>query len=156
MFKPENTPKVQLLRQFFWHGTRGQNLDSILKNGIRAAIEAKLGATQQFEEYHNDAIGIVCLTNHEGNGCFYATASYPMEKVNSDEFEPIVLQLLPSELDSNLLIKRLPSGDSACRIYRGSEELDYLSNIPSEAIVGYLKWDKQKKKYQYFKRTAGD
>jgi len=141
-------PKVFFLRQFLWHGTRGQNLESILKEGLKIATQPKLGATQQFQEYHYDGLGVVCLTNHEGNGCFYACASYPLDDVMTPEFEPIVLQIDPNKIISQNLFERKSSGDGS--MYKGAKEFDYTLSITPDAIVGILKWNKTTRKYEYF------
>jgi len=147
---PETKPKAKEPRQFFWHGTKGQNLESVLKEGLKIAIAPKLGASQQFAQYYFDGLGVVCLTNHEGNGCFYATASYPIDAVMTDEFQPVVLQINPEKLNESFLTKRESAGDSRYNAYRGANEFDYHSDIPPEAIIGILKWNKEKRKYEYF------
>lgn len=139
----------KITRGLIFHGTRFQNLESILKKGLLRAKKGCLGATQQFSCYHNDGLNKICLTNHFGNGCFYGVASYPLEKVNTDEFIPVVIVIDETKLNKEFLIMRKPNGGGTA--YKGSKEFDYLVDIPKEAIIGYWKFNKQAQKYEYNK-----
>ena len=147
-------PNVSFLRQFLWHGTKGQILENILKEGLKIATQPKLGASQQFPQYHYDGLGVICLTNHEGNGCFYATASYPIDDVMTENFEPIVFQIDPKKINKDFLFERLSSEDGS--MYRGAKEFDYLDNIQPDAIVGFFRWNKIRRKYEYYKIQRGE
>lgn len=134
-----------------YHGTKFQNLKSILKLGLKKADAPKKGATQQFKKYHFDAVNVICLTNHRGNACFYATASYPIDEVMTKVFIPVVIVIDRTKLLEEYLLQRKSSG---IPMYRGSKEFDYIMNIPPEAIIGFWKFDKEKRKYNYFKNNG--
>jgi len=44
-----------IVKGLLFHGTKGENLESILKNGLTIAQRPKIGASQHFSQYHFDA-----------------------------------------------------------------------------------------------------
>lgn len=142
-----------------FHGTKGENLESILKNGLTIATKPKMGASQHFPQYYFDGVGSVCLTNHLKNAIFYAVASYPTDEIMdkkkelsyNEDFCPIVVVIDESKIDKNFLsIRGKASQDGNCELYTGRKEMDYIKDISPDAIIGYWKFNKEKKVYDYF------